>query len=63
MEEIIGIPPSNYEYEFMLVKPVGKKYKWMGNYEYYTAELEQRAKKEELLICHNLRVSHKKEKN
>ena len=36
MGEIIGIPPSEWEYEFMVVKPrKDGNFDWVANYENY----------------------------
>lgn len=60
MGEIIGIPPSEFNYEFMAVKKLNNgKYQWLENYENYPYEIEG---KDGVIIVHDLRVSHKERK-
>ena len=63
MNKIIGIPQSEYEYEFMLVRPLEDgNYQWIANYEYYTDEIDKKVQEENLIICHNVRITHKQKK-
>lgn len=56
--QILGIPPAEWEYEFMAVKKLEDgNYQWVANYEDYPIELEGCA--EGLIIVHNVRIAHK----
>ena len=58
MEEIIGIPPSEWEYEFMAVKPrEDGNFDWVANYENYPVKIEDGC-----IITHNIRIAHKQSK-
>ena len=55
MREIIGIPPSEWEYEFMVVKPrEDGNFGWVANYENYPVEI-----KDGCVITHNIGIAHK----
>ena len=55
MREIIGIPPSGWEYEFMVIKPrKDGNFDWVANYENYSVKIEDR-----YIITHNIRIAHK----
>ena len=59
MGEIIGIPPSKWEYEFMVVKPrEDGDFYWVANYENYPEKIEDRC-----IITHNVKIAHKQSKN
>ena len=57
--EIIGIPPSEWEYEFMVVKPrEDGNFDWAANYENYPEKIEDGC-----IITHNVKIAHKQSKN
>ena len=55
MGEIIGIPPSEWEYEFMVIKSrEDGNFDWVANYENYPVKIEDGC-----VITHNIRIAHK----
>lgn len=58
MGRIYGIPEDEYEYEFMLVKPLPDgDFEWKMNLENYPVNVP-----DGLSIVHNIRIAHKQKK-
>lgn len=61
MNKILGVPKSEYEYEFMVVKPTEDgDFRWFSNHK--TAEAYRVAEEVGGVVVHNVRVSGKKKR-
>ena len=60
MNQIIGIPESEWEYEFTVTKKLPNgDFQWVDSCENYPYKMEN---KEDIVIFHNLKITHKEKK-
>lgn len=56
---IRNLPEDEYDYEFMILKPIkeNEEYLWIANDENYPKDIP-----EGCIVCHNVRITHKKKR-
>lgn len=60
---IVGIPESEYDYEFMICEEKDDCYQWIANFEYWNDDADKLCKSNEnFRIIHNIRIAHKQKK-